>query len=57
MSFSSAEFTGMIVTVGKNYGVGVINGWHLPSWVWGLVKGKSLFTAQFWADMGQKMPV
>jgi len=46
----------MIVTIGRGHGAGVIQGWHLPSCVVGVAKGKDLFTKQFWDTMNQKRP-
>ena len=46
----------MVVTIGKCHGVGVMNGWSLPSFAVAILKGKTLFTPKFWAQMGQEMP-
>lgn len=49
-------FDGMLVTIGSYAGAGIINGWNFPSFVVGLVKGRSLFTSKYWHMMGQTVP-
>jgi len=49
-------FQGMVVTFGTKGGAGVFNGWNLPSFAIGLIKGRTLFTDKEWKMMGQEMP-
>jgi len=49
-------FEGMVITFGSCRGAGVFNGWNLPSFAVGFIKGKTLFTEKFWKMMGQEMP-
>ncbi len=51
---SALAFSGMIITVGKDAGVGNINGWNLPSFVCKYLKSKDLFTSRYWDIMHQK---
>lgn len=46
----------MVITFGSCRGAGVFNGWNLPSFAVGFIKGKTLFTEKFWKMMGQEMP-
>lgn len=46
----------MVVTIGKGAGVGVYNGWNLPSFVTSFIKGKDLFSGKFWKMMEQPYP-
>ena len=52
----SKPFTGMIITVGKDAGVGVMQGWNLPSFACAYLKSKDLFSSRYWGIMNQKMP-
>lgn len=52
-------FTGMLLTIGKTYGAGIMNGYNMPWSAVGLAKGRgpnTLFTWKYWGMMGQKMP-
>ena len=51
-----SAFQGMVVTFGSKGGAGVFNGWNLPSFAIGLLKGRTLFSDKFWKMMGQEMP-
>ena len=53
---SFPEFTGMLLSVGARHGAGVVNGWHFPSFMVGLVKGRTLFSSKYWGTMRQKVP-
>ncbi len=46
----------MLATFGRGEGVGVMNGWSVPSFMVRFYKARSLFTSKYWADMGQTMP-
>ena len=56
ISKSFSAFQGMVVTFGSKGGAGVFNGWNLPSFAIGLIKGRTLFTDKEWKMMGQEMP-
>ncbi len=49
-------FSGMLLSVGANAGVGVHNGWSMPSAVVAMMKSRGLYCAKYWAAMGQTMP-
>ena len=49
-------FVGMVVTIGKNGGVGNFNGWNLPSFAVKRAKGTTLFTEKYWSVLGQLEP-
>lgn len=52
----SQAFSGILVTLGRIGGAGIIFGWQIPSFIVGVVKSRSLFTSKYWDLMGQKMP-
>ena len=47
---------GMAVSIGKNAGVGVFNGWNIPGWIITYLKSRNLFASKYWSKMNQKMP-
>ena len=49
-------FVGMLVPFGAGEGVGVFNGFNIPSFVGTKVKYADLFTRQFWKAAGLKVP-
>ena len=49
-------FVGMLVPFGAGEGVGVFNGFHIPSFVGTKLKYANLFTDQFWKTAGLKVP-
>ena len=55
-SKSFSAFEGMVITFGSCRGAGVFNGWNLPSFAVGFIKGRTLFSEKYWKTMGQEMP-
>ena len=49
-------FTGILVTIGRTGGAGILFGWNVPSFIVGLIKSRSLFTSKYWDLMDQKIP-
>ena len=49
-------FTGILVTIGRTGGAGILFGWNIPSFIVGLIKSRSLFTSKYWDLMDQKIP-
>ena len=49
-------FVGMLVPFGAGEGVGMFNGFHIPSFVGTKLKYADLFTGQFWKTAGLKVP-
>jgi len=49
-------FVGMVVTFGERSGIGIFNGWNLPSFICARLKGGDLFTPKQWSLMGIKQP-
>ena len=49
-------FTGILVTIGRTGGAGILFGWNIPSLIVGLIKSRSLFTSKYWDLMDQKIP-
>ena len=49
-------FTGILVTIGRTGGAGILFGWNIPSFIVGLIKSRSLFTSKYWDLMNQKIP-
>lgn len=49
-------FVGMLVPVGSKAGVGIFNGWSVPSFAGTKLKYADLFTSKFWDVAGVKMP-
>ena len=49
-------FTGILVTIGRTGGTGILFGWNIPSFIVGLIKSRSLFTSKYWDLMDQKIP-
>ena len=47
-------FTGILVTIGRMGGAGILYGWQIPSIIVGIIKSRSLFTSKYWDLMGQK---
>ena len=45
----------MIVTIGKGGGIGVVNGWSVPSFFVRWFK-RDLMASKMWKDMGQTPP-
>ena len=46
----------MVITIGKDGGVGSFNGWNLPGFAVKAAKGKTLFTEKYWTLLGQEEP-
>merc|ERR1719438_19586 len=53
----SQAFSGILVTLGRIGGAGIIFGWQIPSFIVGVIKSRSLFTSKYWDLMGQKNAV
>ena len=51
-----SAFTGILVTIGRMGGAGIIYGWQIPSIIVGIIKSRSLFTSRYWHLMGQSIP-
>ena len=49
-------FVGMLVPFGASEGVGMFNGFHIPSFIGTKLKYSHLFTDKFWAVAGLKVP-
>jgi len=49
-------FTGMLVPFGKSEGVGLFNGFHIPSFIGTRLKYATLFTEKYWGMTGLKQP-
>ena len=49
-------FTGILVTIGRTGGAGILFGWNIQSLIVGLIKSRSLFTSKYWDLMDQKIP-
>ena len=54
--FPILAFNGILVTLGRMGGAGIVFGWQLPSFIVGILKSRTLFTSKYWDLMGQKMP-
>jgi len=49
-------FVGMLVPFGSGAGVGIFNGFHIPSFVGARLKYGELFTDKYWSMAGLKVP-
>ena len=54
ISFSG--FEGVFLSMGKSAGIGIANGWSVPSWFLAWFKSKDLFVTKYWGMMNQKVP-
>ena len=53
---SFQPFTGMLVPFGRSEGVGLFNGFHIPSFIGTRLKYATLFTEKYWGMTGLKEP-
>ena len=54
--YSFLAFSGILVTIGRLGGAGILYGWQIPSIIAGIIITRSLFTSRYWDIMGQKIP-